>query len=154
MPDRFIHTARSVLDGLLVIVGVLYAFIGWSWLILPTPGRLAGIEWLPVWVTEHTVGWWWIAGGLATALCAALSNNRVLGTLGVFVGLITPLAVAGAFFTAFTLGLAPRGLVTAASYGSWAVIIGWVSARTAWNTLRATKQIKHSTRRQKAGGAS
>lgn len=144
MPDRLIHTAKGILDGLLMIHGALYVILGWSWVVYPTPGRLAGIHWLPLAVTEHHVGWWWIIGGALAATGAALSRWRWMHTLAVMAAVGTPLGLALIFAAAWFTGQAPRGLITSISYGSWAVVVAWVSIRTATDAIRAARQREDS----------
>lgn len=139
MPDRLIHTAKGVLDGLLMIHGTLYMVLGWSWVAYPSPGRLAGIHWLPLAVTEHHVGWWWIIGGALAAAGAALSRCRWMHTLAVMAAVGTPLVLSLIFAAAWFTGQAPRGLITAVSYGSWAVVVAWASVRTSLDALRAVR---------------
>lgn len=138
MPDRLIRTADGVLGGLLIIIGLIYICLGWSWTVFPTDTRVEGISWLPFHVTMNGVGWWWMFGGAVTVAGAALSRWRLLETMAVMAGVGTSLVVAGVFAVGWMIGESPGGLIGAMSYVGWSVIVGWVSVRTSLNHLQGS----------------
>ena len=93
MPDRILRTSAGVLGGFIIILGLTYVWLGITWLISPTPTRLAGIEWAPI--NAHTVGIWWVAGGLVALIGGAWSVRPVAAGVGAFAAVIGNRALDG-----------------------------------------------------------
>ena len=137
MPDRILRTSAGVLGGFTIILGLTYAWIGITWLISPTPTRLAGIEWAPI--NAHTVGIWWVAGGLVALIGGAWSVRPVAAGIGAFAAILTPAVVAGIFLVSVWHGN-DHGLITAGSYAPYALLAAWVTwraGRSSEDTARA-----------------
>lgn len=120
---------RTVLSGVLIILGIGYMLVGISWTALPTPSRLAGIEWLPFDVTEHTIGFVWLAGGAASAVGGMCQRFKVVENAGVMASVLAPIVCAAPFVGAFFESGDSRRLVTVISYLVWAAIAAWVASR-------------------------
>ena len=137
MPDRILRTSAGVLGGFIIILGLTYTWLGITWLISPTPTRLAGIEWAPI--NAHTVGIWWVAGGLVALIGGAWSARPVAAGIGAFAAILTPAVVAGIFLVSVWHGN-DRGLITAGSYAPYALLAAWVT----WRSGRASEDTAHT----------
>lgn len=127
VPDRIIRSSAGVLGGLLIILGVTYAWLGLTWILTPTQTRLAGIEWAGI--AAHYVGLWWLTGAAAILIGGALSRRPVCAGIGTALAVLTPLAVAALFAWSVAEGNA-RGWITAGSYAPYAVLAAWVAVRS------------------------
>lgn len=135
MADR-IPTVAGVHGGMLVIVGALYTAIGITWHVADSPHREAGIGWVP-WhaINETAVAWLWVLSGLFTCICGLFSKgHRRWENAAYFVGIFTPLLLAGWFLIAWIGGSAPTGVLTSIAYAGYALLLGWVGARVRDNT--------------------
>ena len=137
MPDRILRTSADVLGGFIIILGLTYVSFGVTWLTTPTPTRLAGIEWAPI--SAHTVGIWWITGGLVALIGGTWSARPVVAGIGASAAILTPAVIAGLFLVAVWHGN-DRGLITAGSYLPYSLLAAWVtwrSGRDSEDTARA-----------------
>lgn len=124
------------MGGLFVILGCTYVWLGLTWIITPTPTRMAGIEWAGL--AGHYVGAWWILGGLVALAGGLLAARARWAGWGAFAAIVTPLVVACLFAWSVAEGNS-RGWITAGSYAPYALIAAWATARTA-RTLRESAQ--------------
>lgn len=116
---------------MLVIAGCVYTAIGLSWLIASSPGREAGISWLP-WqaVNSTAVGWMWVASGVLAFVAGLFSKgHRRWENVAYFGAVFVPILLAIWFAIAWWAGSAPNGLLTTISYTGYAALVGWVGAR-------------------------
>ena len=137
MPDRILRSSAGVLGGFIIILGLTYAWLGITWLISPTPTRLAGIEWAPI--GSHTVGIWWIAGGLVALIGGAWSVRPVAAGIGASAAILTPAVVAGLFLVSVWHGN-DHGIITAGSYAPYALLAAWAT----WRSGRASEDTAHA----------
>lgn len=121
---------RSVLSGLLVILGCWEIYTGFNWMLRPTPSRIAGIAWVDLPITEHTIGWMFVIGGCLTLLGGLFSHWKVVENIGTVLGFTVPLAVATPFVGAFFDTGDPARLQTVVSYATYSALVLWVSTRS------------------------
>lgn len=144
MPDRVLRSSAGVLGGLFIILGATYVWLGLTWIITPTPTRLAGIEWAGL--AGHIVGAWWILGGLVSTIGGALSRNARYAGIGSAAAILTPLLVAALF--AWSVGQGnTRGYITAGSYAPYAAIAAWVTVRSGRIHSAALRDAARRTRK-------
>lgn len=136
MPDRFIRTIDGTTGGLLTLVGIYLTGLGVSWLVVPTAGREAGVQWInDHWVipidglTSGHVAWWWLVGGLVTFIGGILSRHHWAERTAIAAAIIAPLLVAALFVGAWVDGSASTGAVSAWSYALPAIIVSWHTSR-------------------------
>lgn len=133
MPDRLVKTADGYYGGLLMILGVYYLGMAYSWAVRPSESRVAGISWLaiPDWaVHPYTIAVLWAVAGVVCVIGGALSRNRVAELTAGVTAVLIPFIIGAVFASAWVLTIygkadAPTGLVTAWSYWLPAVIAGW-----------------------------
>lgn len=109
----------------LIVVGVLYACIGLTWIILPAGAtRTAGVEWLHG-IEPWMIGMAWIISG-----CLAVAGRLMddLTNLGFQALIATPTLLASWFLVSWLSWLvtggaigAERGIATTISYTTFAV---------------------------------
>lgn len=127
---------RMLRGGVALILGVVYIWMGATWIITPTQTRLAGIEWAGL--AGHYIGLWWIIGGVIAALGALFVKNNKFFGVALFSTIATPTAVAALFFISVFHGNL-RGYITAGSYLPYGIIsayVFWVSARSQLASLK------------------
>lgn len=133
MPDRLSRHADGFYGGLLMILGVYYIGMAYSWAVTPSDSRVAGISWLaiPDWaVHPYTIAVLWAVAGIVCVTGGAFSRNHVAELTAGLAAALIPFII-GAFFasawvlTGYGKAEAPTGLVTAWSYWLPAVIAGW-----------------------------
>lgn len=133
MPDRLSRHADGFYGGLLMILGVYYLGMAYSWAVTPSDSRVAGISWLaiPDWaVHPYTIAVLWAVAGIVCVTGGAFSRNRVAELTAGLAAALIPFII-GAFFasawvlTGYGKASAPTGLTTAWSYWLPAVIAGW-----------------------------
>lgn len=125
----FAHLARAYLGA----KGVAYLGIGLTWLLVPSEGRVAGLQWL-AFVSPMAVGWvWTLTGALAVAM-AHFVEPKKCATPG-WLALILPPTLFGMWFLVAWVQYqiigtgAARGIATTAPY--WGMAVGAVlMART------------------------
>ena len=120
---------RSVLSGLLILLGVWELFTGFNWITRPTPSRVSGIAWMDLPITEVTIGWGLIIGGALTLAGGLLSHWKALENIGTALGIAVPLLCAAPFVGAFFESGDPGRLQTVASYSVYSLGIAWVASR-------------------------
>lgn len=111
----------------MIAKGLVYAGIGLSWIIVPSPGRAAGVEWLEF-VTPAMVGGALIAAGLFPAL-VAMAARSPRWFRAAWASLIAAPAILGFYFlTAWVFYVIPgdeegssRGLSSAIIYTGFAL---------------------------------
>lgn len=146
MPDRLVRTADGFYGGLLMILGVYYLGMAYSWWSTPSPGRAAGIEWvsIPDWaVHTNTVAMLWLIAGILSVVGGAFSRYRGVEVAAGLAAVLIPFIIGSFFVAAWILtplgdADAPTGLTTAWSYYLPAVIAGWGMIRA---PRRVTVQI-------------
>ena len=136
---------RLVVGGLYMILGIVYMWLGLTWIVTPTQTRLAGIEWAGL--AAHFIGAWWIAGGAATFAAGFFNGNTRLVGFGAATAVLTPLFVSGLFAWSVLMGN-ERGFITAGSYlpyGVVAAFVTWSIGRLHLDALRREReQTTHS----------
>lgn len=133
MPDRVIRSADGFYGGLLIILGVYYLGMAYSWAVTPSESRVAGISWLaiPDWaVHPSTIAVLWAVAGVVCVAGGALSRVKAAELAAGLVAVLIPFIIGALFASAWVLtgygkADAPTGLVTAWSYWLPAVIAGW-----------------------------
>lgn len=133
MPDRLVKTADGYYGGLLMILGVYYLGMAYSWAEAPSESRVAGISWLaiPDWAVHPvTIAVLWGVAGVVCLVGGALSRNRAAEITAGVTAVLVPFIVGSLFASAWVLTSygkadAPTGLTTAWSYWLPAVIAGW-----------------------------
>lgn len=121
------HDPRSILSGLLVILGCWELYTGFNWMLRPTPSRIAGIAWMDLPITEHTIGWMFVIGGSLTLLGGLFSHWKVVENIGTALGIFVPLAAAAPFVGAFIDTGDPSRLQTVVSYATYSIFILWAA---------------------------
>lgn len=133
MPDRLSRHADGFYGGLLMILGVYYLGMAYSWAVTPSESRVAGISWLaiPDWaVHPYTVAVLWGFAGVVSTVGGALSRHRGVEIFTGLTAVLIPFLLGALFACAWGLtytgrAAAPTGLTTAWSYWLPAVIAGW-----------------------------
>lgn len=133
MPDRLVKTADGFYGGLLMILGVYYLGMAYSWAVTSSESRVAGISWLaiPDWaVHPYTIAVLWAVAGVVCVVGGALSRNRAAEIIAGVTAVLIPFIIGAVFASAWVLTSygkadAPTGLTTAWSYWLPAVIAGW-----------------------------
>lgn len=133
MPDRLVKTADGYYGGLLMILGIYYLGMAYSWAVTPSESRVAGISWLaiPDWaVHPATIAVLWGMAGVVCVIGGALSRNKAAEVFAGVTAVLIPFIIGSLFASAWVLTSygkadAPTGLVTAWSYWLPAVIAGW-----------------------------
>ena len=120
---------RSVLSGLLILLGAWEVFTGVNWITRPTPSRVAGVAWMDLPITESTIGWALVIGGILTLGGGLLSRWKTLENIGTALGIAVPLLCAAPFVGAFFESGEPARLQTVASYSVYSLGIAWVASR-------------------------
>lgn len=105
----------------MIMKGLVYAAIGASWIIAPSPGRAAGIEWLEF-VTPAMVGGAWIVAGLLPAL-VALAARSSRWFRAAWASLIAAPAIIGFYFLTSWIFYVIPGSVEGSSRGLSSSII-------------------------------
>lgn len=133
MPDRLVKTADGYYGGLLMILGVYYLGMAYSWAVTSSESRVAGISWLaiPDWaVHPYTIAALWAVAGVVCVISGAFSRNRAAKLAAGVTAVLIPFIIGTFFASAWVLTIygeadAPKGLTTAWSYWLPAVIAGW-----------------------------
>ena len=133
MPDRLVKTADGFYGGLLMILGVYYLGMAYSWAVTSSVSRVAGISWLaiPDWaVHPYTIATLWAVAGVVCVIGGAFSRNRAAEIIAGVTAVLIPFIIGAVFASAWVLtgygkADAPTGLTTAWSYWLPAVIAGW-----------------------------
>lgn len=133
MPDRLVKTADGYYGGLLMILGVYYLGMAYSWAATSSESRVAGISWLaiPDWAVHPvTIAVLWGVAGCVCVIGGALSRNRAAEITAGVTAVLIPFIIGALFASAWVLTSygkadAPMGLTTAWSYWLPAVIAGW-----------------------------
>ncbi|MBV7412284.1 hypothetical protein ACUH96_00970 [Dermabacteraceae bacterium P13077] len=105
----------------LAVMGLVYVLVGFTWVLIPSVGRIEGIDWIPA-LTPQMVGGAWIVAGTVAATTATTDSHRLY--MAGFFGLqFVALTLASYFFIAWLLYLTPlveggakHGLTSAVSY--------------------------------------
>lgn len=131
MPDRLFKHIGGLHGGTLVIAGLVYMFLGLSWVTAPTASRLAGIDWIPlVFVNDITVGIvWGLTGTFALVVGMFSKGHRKLTLTAFYASVFVPTLLAIWFAIAFFQGESARTLVTTVSYLGYSALVGWVGSR-------------------------
>lgn len=141
MPDRLIRSADGFYGGLLILLGVYYLGMAYSWAVTHSESRAAGISWLeiPDWaVHPYTIAVLWAVAGIVCVIGGAFSRHRFAALTAGLAAVLIPFII-GAFFasawvlTGYGNADAPTGLTTAWSYWLPAVIAGWGMIRAPRN---------------------
>lgn len=106
------------------IKGLFYVLIGLTWVVVQSPSRLAGIEWLDI-LSPTGVGVIWIVGGFVPIIASYTRADR-LKQLGWFMLIFVSALFGAYFFISWLIYYLPfveaegyqRGAVTTVSY--WA----------------------------------
>ena len=142
-PTESSPTAHQILrGGVIFILGLVYIWMGFTWIVTPTETRVRGIEWAGL--TAHFIGAWWILGGLIAITCTVLVRNARAFGFAVFASIITPLAVSGLFAWSIFLGNT-RGYITAGSYAPYGIIAAFVSWGSSRSQLASLREQYHDT---------
>lgn len=122
-------TRADPIGAYLVLVGIGYMAIGFSWAMFPSHSRQAGIAWAPF-ITQSVIAMLWALGGSMSLFTGLIAKaNRKWG----FVGLQgVALFLTLVFIVSALLGVLPFGppgrpesIITAISYATF-----WASAWT------------------------
>ena len=115
---------------ILLMQGVLTIPFAFTWIFSETPGRLAGIAWLDVLMSNVTplstdveVGILWLTIGIVMILGGSPLGDRWkwLESCGFVAGAMTPITVGLIFLAGSLFGWAPNGYITFISYAMFSV---------------------------------
>src|SRR5699024_1119322 len=86
----------------MAVKGAMYAAIGLSWVIQPSPGRLAGLQWLEF-VRPEMIGGMLIFAGMLAMITSLIPRHPIWRQVG-WTGLIAaPMLIGFYFFVAWVL---------------------------------------------------
>lgn len=124
----------------MAVKGAMYAAIGLSWVIQPSPGRLAGLKWLEF-VRPEMIGGMLIFAGMLAMITSLIPRHPIWRQAG-WTGLIAaPMLIGFYFFVAWVLHFVPgaeggtgRSIATTLSYAAFAAS-AYIMARVYTVTL-------------------
>lgn len=115
---------KTLMSRMLLMWGLVFCLIGYSWIAAPTASRLAGISWVPIPLNEQVVGTAWLLAGIFALVGAFV--RRSLPPLAIVPAFI-PLLVALIFLGSYVDSWDVNRLVSVVSYagmGLSIVIVG------------------------------
>lgn len=126
----------------LKIKGIFYILIGLSWLLIASPSRLEGIEWLSF-LTSDMVGWAWLFAGILSSGSGFIKSDG-FRRLGFFMLILIPAVIGGYFLVSQIIAqLNPesavgydRAAITSVSYWAYSAS-AYLMARIYAQTLVA-----------------
>lgn len=136
------HAHQILRGGVIFILGIVYIWMGFTWIVTPTETRIRGIEWAGL--AAHLIGIWWILGGIIAITCTVLVRNARSFGFAVFASIITPLAVSGLFTWSIFHGNL-RGYITAGSYAPYGILAAFVSWGSSRSQLASMREQYHDT---------
>lgn len=131
MPERIIKTIDGKRGSFLLFGGGAYLFIGLSYVLATTAGRVAAFSWLPSPLNSQNLGWVWVASGVLVTTAAVLSKPwRRLEAVAFSALMLCPGLWVLIFGMSTVLGVHPHGWVSAIAYG---LISAWVWVVSGWD---------------------
>lgn len=129
MPERIIRTVDGFHGGVLVITGLWYSALGFTWLALPLETRQEGLSWIPIgWMNTASLGVAWVLVGVLAFIVGLVSRSHRKWEYTAYWAVIAlPLVTSTWFAIAQFVGAAPRGLVTSVVYLGVAALLAKVA---------------------------
>lgn len=136
MPKRFLANRPGFLDGMVYLYSIGYMIFGSCWMILREPALITEVVWFDEFMTNHTMGLWFLILGALVVVLQLLWQSRLLMTLSLSVAIFTSLFPGLVFCTAWVVGLYPRGVIPGVLLLFLTFVLWW----TAFNAYRSARQ--------------
>lgn len=136
MPKRFLANRPGFLGGMVYLYSIGYMIFGSCWMILQEPASVTRVEWFDGFMTNHTIGLWFLIAGALVVVLQLVWRSRLSLTVSLSIAIFASLFPGLVFGTVWVVGLYPTGIIHGFLLLFLASVLWW----TAFNAYRSAHQ--------------